>query len=536
MGVPSRKMPLLTLLLTGVTLAACLSPLLTFATLFQLKEWRLDRLLEHLRRDGWIYQAFGKIRPPLVVIYLLLFWAVAIYEYKNYLAGNPVSLIADAFDAWLTILWISLLGALSIIQIVMRRQKKPVWTIKAILIVAVSITFTIIILHFTLQSESSWPILILPPPLLVLLQPFFVLAAWMILKPIDAILKNRVMDRARALRASMKNVTVIGIAGSVGKTTTKELIAHVLQDLKPLTTPAHVNTEMGVAQWLLQKASAHTSLIIVEMGAYAKGEIKLLCSIAQPTIGVMTALGSDHLALFGSEEAIVEANGELIASLPKNGHAFFYGENDGCKKLAAQAPCAVTLTGIEDLIPTNIVETQQHLSFTIGNMPFAVPLPGRHNLHNTLLAIGAARHLGITDNRIKELLKTFRPPAHTFNVRTERGVLLLDDTYNISPLSLRAALDWVADQNERPRILLTSGLQETGKGEERFLQELGAYAKGKIERVIFTNPHGTKTFSKAFQSPVEILEKETTRVDSGSVLLAVGRMPLSTIQRLLPPA
>lgn len=527
-------MPYLIILLIGLVLAY-ISPLLTFTSLFQLKEWRMDRLLEHLRREGYVRSLFGRIRPPLL---MLLFLATCIYlstpfydkpdDSENFGMGILIMLVIVNV--------LLLFALLSIIQIVTRRQNMPKWTKKAALITILAILIEAGTLIITFYKN---PVLTIFAPFIVILQPLFVLTAWAILKPLDFILKKRVMNRARTLRSSMKEVTVIGIAGSVGKTTTKELLAHVLQDLKPITTPAHVNTEMGVAQWLISQNSqtrklANSQLFIIEMGAYAKGEIALLCSIAQPTIGVMTALGSDHLALFGSEEAIIETNGELIESLPKNGHAFFYGENDGCKKLAAQALCSVTLTGAGDLIPSNIAQTQDRLSFTIGNMPFAVPLHGHHNIHNTLLAIGTARHLGITDNRIKELLKTFRPPAHTFNVRTERGVLLLDDTYNISPLSLKAALDWAASQIQRPRTLLTSGLQETGRDENRFLQDLGSYARGKVDRVIFTHSHGTKTFAKAFQSPVEILGKETKHVESGTVLACVGRMPLSTVQRLLP--
>jgi UDP-N-acetylmuramyl pentapeptide synthase len=525
------------LMLIGLLFAVGISPLLTFSALFQQKEWRIDRLTEHLRREGAWNQLFGKIRPPLAV----LFFAWQLYE----IFGVPAveDELGNNFLRYMfgTVGWIVVFGILSGIQIILKKQRTPKWTSKAILITSLSIVLSICAMLFSITYHH------LLLPFAVLLQPLYVLAAWIILLPVDYILKKRVMDKARALRSSMKDVTVIGIAGSVGKTTAKELLAHITQDLKPMVTPAHVNTEMGVAQWLLRERretrderlvsnldSHLSSLFIIEMGAYRKGEISLLCSITQPTIGVMTALGSDHLALFGSEEAIVEANGELVDALGPDNHLFLYGENDGCKHLASKAKAIVHLTGSKDLQPTDIVENAQGIGFKAAGSMFHLPLQGRHNLHNVLLAIGVARHLGISDNRTKELLKTFRQIAHTFNVRTERGVLLLDDTYNISPLSVKAALEWAAKLKERPRALLTSGLQETGKDENRYLMELGEAARSSVERVIFTNAHGADVFAKAYGKPVEVLASTTERVQSGSALLCLGRMPLSNIQRLLP--
>ncbi len=490
-------------LVIGLSLIAAISPLLTFAALFQQKEWRLDRLQEHLRRDGWMSQLVGRLRPVLVLIGLV---AIGLLPTASSVIGAMM-----------------LLAGLSVAQIVLHKQRVPQWTSKAMALGGTAIVINVIVI----LSLRTLPI---GYPLIAIVQPLIVLASWLLWRPIDLILKKRVMDRAAQLRSTLKDITVIGIAGSVGKTTVKELIAHLTQDLKPLVTPAHVNTEMGVAQWLLsQPASSYedkkrqestqpearsSKLFVIEMGAYRKGEIALLCRIAQPTIGVMTALGSDHLALFGSEQNIIDANGELIEALPKDGHAFFYGDNDGCAELAKRASCPVT-----------IASDTTNLSHS---------LEGRHNDYNVALAVAVARHLGIKVDRIKELLKSFQPQAHTFTVKTERGVTMLDDTYNISPLSFHAALDWASTRTESPRVLLTSGLQETGPDEERFLRELGAKASSTVDRVIFTDPHGSDIFAQTFGKPVEILTAHTQRVAARSVLLCVGRMPLSTIHRLLP--
>jgi|CXWL01.1.fsa_nt_gi UDP-N-acetylmuramyl pentapeptide synthase len=521
----------------GLTLLGALSPLLTLSALFQQKEWRMDRLREHLRHEGAIRQLWGTLRPFLAILLLLTdlggIWMVT-HATDRLDALNLLRTLIFFHIAWLT-----LFAGLTCVQFLMRKQRAPKWTAKAILITSLSLVLT------TFITVITAPFLI-GAPIILLVQPVVVWIAWGLLLPVDRFLKQRRFMQAAVLRDQLKNATVIGIAGSVGKTTVKELLKCVLQDLTPLVTPEHVNTEMGVAEWMLKQVAGYWLLVtgsnekvkkpvmIVEMGAYRKGEIALMCTFVKPTIGVMTALGSDHLALFGSEKNIIEANGELIEALPKTGHAFFYGRNDGCRKLSEKAPCPVTLANEEIIKVTNIEEAENGLKFSLSSSTFSVALHGLHNGGNAWLAIAVARHLGIQDERIKELLKGFHPLSHTFNVRQEFGITVVDDTYNSSRLSVRAALDWAKNRPERPRILLMSGLLETGTEESRFLEELGTVAKDSVDRVIFTTDTNATSFEKGFKKTVDILQATTERAPSGSLLLALGRMPRSSIQKLLP--
>lgn len=525
-------MSLLPLLLTGLLLVGCLSPLLTFAALFQQKEWRIDRLREHLRHEGYFRQLFGKMRPILVLVFLLSEGGFILLLSTAQSQEEALDLFAVFVLFYVT--WLTVFALLSIVQIILRRQRYPVWTKKSIMITGLSITIAAAL--STLSNFSAFS-----PAVILLVQPIVVLAAWLILQPVDRALKGKVFSQAGALRSHWKNAVVIGIAGSVGKTTTKELLKCVLADLQPLTTPEHVNSEMGVAQWMITQGSQletqNSPLLIIEMGAYRQGEIALMCEYAKPTIGVMTALGSDHLALFGSEEAIVDANAELLRALPEDGHAFLYADNDAARSLAASTNCSVTLAGTHEeaeLRAENIQQTNTGLSFSIFNFQFSIPLHGLHNIGNALLAIAVARHLGISDSRIAELLKAYRPLSHSFNVRTENGVMLVDDTYNSSRLSIRAAIDWAKSRHERPRVLLMSDLLETGAEEEVFLREIGELAANSIERVILTTKKSKQAFESGYGKPVEILSKNTSRVEAGSLLLCVGRMPLSSIQKIIP--
>ena len=488
--------------------------MLTFSKLFQMKEWRSDRLREHLRREGWLTQLFGTSR--LLVLALTI-----------------PSLLTPFHDIVL-LASLSALAALSLVQFALRRQPTPVWTRKAMMVTTLSFMLSMATVYATFFTNNGTLWL----PLIAVGQPAFVIMAWAALLPLDGFLKRKVMRRAADMRATFPELQVIGIAGSVGKTTTKELIHHLLQDLHPITTPAHVNTEMGVAQWLTNQLKTENSklktLLIVEMGAYREGEIALLCDIAQPTIGVLTALGSDHLALFGSEEAIRRANTELILSLPEDGQAFILATDEDSKNIAAQSPCPAVLVGPEgEKKPEKIEAKKDGLHVTVDGNVLHLPLQGVHNAQNLMLAVSVARHLGVSWDRIRDLLPSFRAASHTFSVYEEQGVTILDDTYNISFLSFEAALRWAKDRTERPRVLVTNGLLEVGDLEHEYHAKLGEIANGCIEHAVFLNGQAAKAFGETFKGEVTTLEN-TEKVPKGSVLLCIGRMPLSVIHRLLP--
>lgn len=501
------------LVLAGLTVLGALSPLLTFLALFQIKEWRWDRLREHLRHEGWL-TLWGRVRPLLLGLTLV---GAGVDESGVVLRGG-----------------LALFALLSVAQVALRKQRLPAWTRKAQILAVLSlILFALLALAFTMMEPRLLPLAALAHPLAGLL-------AWAIFLPVDARKKRAIFAAAARVRDSQDDRRVIGIVGSVGKTTTKSLIGHLLSDLHPLVTPEHVNTEMGVARWMLAHvgtAKDPAGPMVVEMGAYARGEIALLCSFVKPDIAVVTALGSDHLALFGSEDAITDANGEILAALPEESEAFIQVDTDGGRALSRRATCPVTRIGADPTAHERAEEVRDDdsgLSFVSRGTRFTVALCGRHNVNNALTAIAVARALGIPEARIAELLAAYRPHGNTFAVRAENGVTLLDDTYNASRLSLLAAIDWMRARTERPRVLLTAGLLELGAKEDEILREIGASAKGAVERVIFTSEPGRRAFAAGFEGPVELLLPHTSPVAAGSLLACVGRMPHSAFRRLLP--
>ncbi len=498
----------------ALTLVACVSPLLTFAYLYQLKEWRLDRLREHVRRDGFLRQLFGVHRPLIL-------------------------LLAFAADIFLEGAWILLglggLLALAIAQVVLRRQPKPDFTQKAVVLMGTSVLLTFIglsVLFFYHGRDALFFFPIVP-----LLQPIVLLLSSVLWWPVDKILKSRMLVKARALRVAHPELTVIGIAGSAGKTTTKELIAHLLKDLNPDVTPVHVNAELGVAKWISSKLTrGPKGPMVVEMGDYRSGEIEAMANFIRPTIGVVTLVGPEHLALFGSMRAIANAKRELLEALPENGHAFLNGDNDACRELVDACKSPFTFVGTNDdshIRATNVSSMDTGLSFSYKGEQFQVPLHGTHQITNILLAIGVAEHLGITLPRIKELLASFTNLDRTFSVKQEGTVLMLDDTYNVTPMSMRAGIDWARAQNRSPKVLFTTGLLEMGAQEYQLQKEVGQYAKGVFDRVIFPDELGTEAFEAGYGKQVEIFSTEAAPVPAHALLACIGRVSPWKAQQLL---
>ncbi|MEK7563297.1 MAG: UDP-N-acetylmuramoyl-tripeptide--D-alanyl-D-alanine ligase [Patescibacteria group bacterium] len=534
------------LILLGFGIAA-LSPLLTFAHLWQIKEWRWDRLMDHAREEG----AFRTFLNPLRILvgatwaagFLILVLAIQMGYGENHSEG--------LLSVWGLLLPAGL-ATLSILQITLRRQPLPVWTQKAKSIVALSVLLTTLFLvlfwEYTTTGYDKPGNVIETHPLrsLIIVLPFtesfVVMLAWTLLLPLDTFLKQRILNRARRLRSAHPEITVIGVTGSMGKTTTKELLACALGK-DAIATSAYVNSEIGVARWLLKNLDAkklrsqEASVYVVEMGAYRRGEIALLCSIAQPNLGVITAIGTQHIALFGSQEDLLSAKGELVEALPEHGHAFINIDSALSTKLRTRARCPVTTVGTggpSDCEAFDIEETPRGIRFRVGETPFSLPLHGTHNVTNVLLTIAVAEHLKIPHAVIAERLSRFAPLPGTFSVEERNGVTVLNDTHNCSPESAAAAIRWAESRPASQKILLTSGIIEQGKETLSVHRELGQQCVPVFPRVIFLNKKLAQFFAQGYGKNVEIYSKEITPVSAGSLLVCLGRMPKSTIERLLP--
>ncbi len=504
---------------------ALLSPLLTLLRLMQMKEWRFDRFGEHLRKEGFMQQLIGRSRLTIVGAWCVASLFIVVFS-KEKIVVETISMLL-----------IVLLATAASVQIGSGKQRMPVWTAKAVLVTAASLLLaTAAAVAAGLSSHPVSPLLLAVMPLVA---PLFAFGGWCMVFPLDRIMKVRTLAVAERIRLAHPHITVIGITGSVGKTTMKELLAHLLKPKNALSTPAHVNSEIGVARWLsttLAKEPADsTRILIVEMGAYRVGEIALLCRIARPTIGIITYVGTQHLSLFGSRENIIQAKGELFEALPKNGTAFANADNDACDALKKRASCPVRTvgTGHADIQAFDIEELPDGNTFTAFGLPFQSALPGTHSVTGSLLAIAVAKTMGIAPEESQKNLRTFRSLQKTFEVKTVGGVTVLDDTYNSSPDSVSAAIEWAMGRPEQKKILIMEGIIELGEEEETMHRILAKEAAKVFSHVFLAHSRYLPYFTDAFGDRAK--EAATGgAVTKDTLVVLCGRLSPAVIRRFLP--
>ncbi|UBF25047.1 UDP-N-acetylmuramoyl-tripeptide--D-alanyl-D-alanine ligase [Kovacikia minuta CCNUW1] len=274
-------------------------------------------------------------------------------------------------------------------------------------------------------------------------------------------------------------IPVIAITGSVGKTTTKELIAAVLSTPHtPHPTPhilksqANYNNEIGVPKTLLQLSPEH-DYAVIEMGMRGLGEIALLTQIARPDIAVITNVGTAHIERLGSEAAIAQAKCELLAEMPPSGIAILNHDNPRLMKTAATVWQGKTLTfGLEggdihgQLINPEVLVVENH--------SFPLPLPGRHNAINYLAALAVAKAVGIDWSLLTHGITVDLPSGRAQRHELPEDVVILDETYNAGLESMLASLQMLAETPGQRRIAVLGTMKELGERSPEFHQKVGA--------------------------------------------------------------
>ena len=288
--------------------------------------------------------------------------------------------------------------------------------------------------------------------------------------------KRILLYMATKKRDSFKNLIVIGVTGSYGKSSTKDLIADFLSEkYKVLKTAKTNNTEIAIARLILKDVSEKTDVLVVEIGAYRRGHVAEVCVMVKPTIGVLTGINEQHLALFGSIENTKKAKMELMDSLPESGMAFFNGDDPIALELSKQSSVKETyLYRAEDIS----FERSEKFSMRSNNtmLPF---------LSNVAAAAILAQKLGVDKKKITQKL------ANTIEslgipTTTKGELTILDDSHNTNPRGFVAALDVLTTYQER-KILITPGIIELGNQSERIHEELGEKIGTICEYVILVN-------------------------------------------------
>jgi UDP-N-acetylmuramoyl-tripeptide--D-alanyl-D-alanine ligase len=266
-------------------------------------------------------------------------------------------------------------------------------------------------------------------------------------------------------------IPVIAVTGSVGKTTTKELIAGVLGQFgSVLKTQANYNNEIGVPKTLLELAPDH-DYAVIEMGMRARGEIACLAQIARPDMAVITNVGTAHIGRLGSREAIAEAKCELLAEMPPTSVAVLNADNPLLLATAATVWQGQTLTyGLEAGDLRGRLDDQ---TLEVAGLSLPLPLPGQHNALNYLAAVGVAQLLNLDWPSLQQGLQISLPDGRARRYELDPDIVLLDETYNAGPESMTAALRLLANTPGQRRIAVLGPMKELGDYALELHQQIG---------------------------------------------------------------
>ena len=292
------------------------------------------------------------------------------------------------------------------------------------------------------------------------------------------------------------STTVVGITGSVGKTTAKEILASLLGTRWPvLRSQANLNTEIGLPLTLTQLRFEHRAAIL-EMGLHVAGDIALLSDIARPDIGAVVNVAPVHLERMKTVEAIAREKSRLIAALPPTGLAVLNGDDPWTRAMAGASGVApAVLVGLSGDCDFRAEEVMSHqldgMSFTIRaegrRYPVRTRVPGRHTLIAFLTAAAIARQIGMSWTEIQKAVEIVRLDLRQRILRPADDLTIIDDSYNASPLSMQAALDML-QTSAGSTIAVLGDMLELGSLEECAHRELGEQASSVVDWLIVRGP------------------------------------------------
>lgn len=472
--------------------------ILYYLWLFQVKEYRIDRIISHFRENRIPDKTLVIGLMILCLYFLLLLSAFSIsitgifnidifsfLDFDNYNRNASVLpsilglfifiifFLNITFGYWLSIIYFVLSFFKTLQEIKIRSLKRPKLTAKILLIFCL-FSLTYLALTFLVIKENSEEIIFIEIASLSVLLPIIMYLIIIFINPFSNWQKKKVIKAATEKRRSLKHVRTIGITGSYGKTSTKEFLYAILSSKhKVIKTEGNNNTAMGVANTVLRKVSDDFDFFICEMGAYKIGEIKEICEISQPEIGIITGINEQHIELFGSIENTKKAKFELLESLPETGIAIINESTLRMKPEVKFRTQNIFLFSKE--LAQNISVTPDYVEFQYKEASFRLNALGAHYIGNLMSAIIVAEHLGMSLSEISAAISKIEIKGRYLmqKISGPKNTVFIDDSYSANPDGVIASLEYIETAYpDYKKVFVFPGIIELGKRSEEIHQKI----------------------------------------------------------------
>lgn len=453
-----------------------LSAILVYAEycyFWQLKWYRIDRFKDYLGTKQGLQLLNNRYVIYRTIASILLFFWVP-FNHEAFLIYS-----------------IGTIFLLDILYVVWRKYKglyrRPNFSIKALVIIASAIGAEYVVYILT----KDWVFVLLISALRLYALSFIVV----IINWVTNQIKRVYFKAAEKKLAQYSKLIKIGITGSYGKTSVKELLSQILSHTyRVACTPKNVNSDIGISKFILSTDFSAVDVCIVEMGAYNKGDIQLVCDIVHPTIGILTAINQQHLSLFGSIENIQTTKYELLRSIPKTGVSITNADNRLCMQYTKELESKLLTFGSEPennpncLIQSaeqqkNKLEIQYVLRIgeTTEKLAVTASVIGEHQAANIAPCILVAKTIGMSTSSIIDAVNTLTQPAQSIKIFSFGKATIIDDSYNSNPDGFKAALQLLGTfPSSKRRIVITRGMHELGSesadAHERIGNEISFFA------------------------------------------------------------
>lgn len=399
-------------------------------------------------------------------------------------------------------LWIFffLIGSYNLFKV--KEKKALVFTQRAMRIfgVTMAIILGLFILTFYLKEVGFQLILLV---IIAYLTPIWMMLANILLKPVESGINRWYINDARRILKNSSNLKIIGITGSFGKTSTKHFLEKILsQKYNVVITPGSYNTLMGVVITVRNFLKPIHDVFIVEMGAKQEGDIKEICDLVEPQMGIITAVAEQHLETFGSIDNVQKTKFELAESLPTNGIAILNADYDTITSYQHKNIVQKIYYGLDSpkakLIAHDVRYTSKGMQFDVYQggkkiLELETKLMGNHNISNILASCAVALEWEVPLEDIRYGVKKIAPVKHRLEVKRQKnGITIIDDAFNSNPAGSKMALEVLHKIEGKKKIIITPGMIELGDKEYDYNKAFGEHISEVCDYVILVGNKQTK--------------------------------------------